>query len=310
MSTTSLGPSLIERKKNEKNLHTVLNLPVLLLSNIQSFGKSEGKDKTIEIEEVLILNNVGIAVFSETWLTEESADRLPFKNYQKFHLIRKNVARSSGGVSILVNNALPAKKLSLSMPDNLECIWVTTRPNWLPRSVSNIIICGIYYPGSSSIYAPRQEDLIFHITTSVQYLKRKYENPLFFVMGDFNDLPISTICTFCDFKQEVKVNTRGEAILDLILTNRSNNLFEEPSSLPKFGDSDHFPILYLPKKYVPPKNVKIIEKRRKFPKSSKNQFGAWITRFNWRQFYDISDPKDKIGYFTVLLWKMTDIFSP
>ena len=129
-------------------------------------------------------------------------------------------------------------------------------------------------------------------------------------MGDFNDLPIATISTFCDFKQEVKVNTRGEAILDLILTNRSNNLFEEPSSLPKFGDSDHFPILYLPKKYVPPKNVKIIEKRRKFPKSSKKQFGAWITRFNWRQFYDISDPKDKIGYFTVLLWKMTDIFSP
>ena len=129
MSTTSLGPSLIERKKNEKNLHTVLNLPVLLLSNIQSFGKSEGKDKTIEIEEVLILNNVGIAVFSETWLTEESADRLPFKNYQKLHLIRKNVARSSGGVSILVNNALPAKKLSLSMPDNLECIRATTRPD-------------------------------------------------------------------------------------------------------------------------------------------------------------------------------------
>ena len=70
----------------------------------------------------------------------------------------------------------------------------------------------------------------------------------FFVMGDFNDLPIATICTFCDYKQEVKVNTRGETILDLILTNCSNDLFEEPSSLPKFGDSNNFSILYLPKK--------------------------------------------------------------
>ena len=58
-------------------------MPTLFLSNIQSFGKSEGKDKTIETEEVLTLNNVEVAVFSETWLTDETADRLPFKKYQK-----------------------------------------------------------------------------------------------------------------------------------------------------------------------------------------------------------------------------------
>ena len=50
-------------------------MPTLFLSNIQSFGKSEGKDKTIETEEVLTLNNVEVAVFSETWLTDETVDR-------------------------------------------------------------------------------------------------------------------------------------------------------------------------------------------------------------------------------------------
>ena len=174
--TTSLDPKL---RKNVKEMHAVLKLPVILLSNIQSFGKSESKDKTLEIEEILVLNNVGIAVFCETWLTDETIDRLPFKPYQKFHHIRKNVARSSGGVSILVENSLPASRLNIQIPDNLECIWVTVRPEWLPRSVSNIVICGVYYPGSNSVYSPKQEDLIFHITTSVQYLKRKYVNPLF-----------------------------------------------------------------------------------------------------------------------------------
>ena len=113
--TSSLGPKLRKNGKSVKEIHAVLKLPVLLLSNIQSFGKSESKDKTLEIEEILVLNNVGIAVFCETWLTDETIDRLPFKPYQKFHHIRKNVARSSGGVSILVENSLPASRLNIQI---------------------------------------------------------------------------------------------------------------------------------------------------------------------------------------------------
>ena len=304
---TSLDPKL---RKNVKEMHAVLKLPIILLSNIQSFGKSESTDKTLEIEEILVLNNVGIAVFCETWLKDETIDRLPFKLYQKFHHIRKNVLRSSGGVSILVENSLPASKLDIQIPDNIECIWVTVRPEWLPRSVSNIVICGVYYPGLNSLYSPKQEDLIFHIITSVQYLKRKYVNPLFFIMGDFNDLPIDSIIAVCEFKQVVKVITRGDATLDLIFTNKSNSLFEEPVSLPKIGDGDHFPVLYLPKNYIPPKNKKKTVNMRKFPKSTKNHFGAWISSFDWGQLYGISDVNEKISYFSVLLWKVINIYFP
>ena len=91
--TTSLGPKLQKNGKSAKEMHAVLKLPALLLSNIQSFGKSESKDKTLEIEEILVLNNVGIAVFCETWLTDETIDRLPFKPYQKFHHIRKKCSK-------------------------------------------------------------------------------------------------------------------------------------------------------------------------------------------------------------------------
>ena len=309
VQSTIAGPKF-PGTANKESQNKVKSMPTLFLSNIQSFGKSEGKDKTIETEEVLTLNNVEVAVFSETWLTDETVDRLPFKKYQKFHLIRKNVLRCSGGVSIFVKDALPATRLKLQVPDDIECIWVTIRPNWLPRTVSNIIVCGVYYPGSDSIYSPNQEDLIFHITTSVLYLKRKYENPLFFIMGDFNDLPIDSICSLCDLKQEVKTITRDRATLDLILTNKNNNFYEAPISLPKIRGSDHFPILYIAKRYVPPKTEKKIIKIRKFPNSAKLQFGAWITNFEWRELCEMAQVNDRVGYFTDLLWKVIDIYFP
>ena len=84
---------------------------------------------------------------------------------------------------MLIHNNLQATELKIKVPEHLEVKWVTVRPNWLPRAISSIIVCGVYYPGSGSTYAPSAEDLIFHISTTVQYLKRKYVNPLFFGHG-------------------------------------------------------------------------------------------------------------------------------
>ena len=309
MADNSIRPDIISTEENKKVKHEK-RLPVFLLSNIQSFGKTERTDKTIETEEILKMNFVDVAVFTETWLNKETADRLPFKEYQKFHLIRSNVARSSGGVSIFVKNCLPAAKLKIKVPDNLECIWVTIRPNWLPRAVSNIIVCGVYYPGSGSLYSPEQENLIFHIITAVEFFRREYENPLFLIMGDFNDLPIKSICTACDFKQAVKVPTRGNAILDLVLTNRKNKLYQNPISLPKIGDGDHFPVLFGPRKYNPPANTKQVKKIRKFPESALQRFGSWITTFDWSEMDDIPHPNDKVIYFNTITRVMVDHFFP
>ena len=102
-------------------------------------------------------------------------------------------------------------------------------------------------------------------------------SPLFLMMGDFNDLLTSSIYTLCDFKQVVNVPTRGNAILDLIFTNRNNDLYDEPLNLPKIGDGDHFPILYKPKKYRSLKSFKKVIKVRRYPDSTKRGFGTWIS---------------------------------
>ena len=115
-----------------------------------------------------------------------------------------------------------ARELDVKVAEHIESIWLSTRPNWLPRNISVIIIAGIYYPGSRSTYAPEQEDIILHITETVHQLYKKYVKPLFIIMGDFNDLDVKEICDVGKLEQVVKVPTRKDATLDLVLTNTKN----------------------------------------------------------------------------------------
>ena len=231
------------------------NVPSILLTNLQSFGKPGSSDKTTELELVLEVNNIDIGIFTETWATDSTLVSLEFENYTKFHLVRENCLRPSGGISIFDDINIPATKLDVHVPCHLEIMYVSIRPSRLPRSVSNIVLCAVYYPGSTSIYAPPQEDIIIHLTESIQSFKNKYSNPLIILLGDFNDLNIIDLCEICLLKQVVEVPTQNDAILDLIMTNLDNDLYKDPVTLPKIGNSDHLCVLYVPKDYV---------KKRKF----------------------------------------------
>merc|ERR1711895_105184 len=94
-------------------------------------------------------------------------DRMYFKNYDCFNLVRENVRRASGGVSILVKEGIPIINLNIKVPDHIECIWLALRPKKLPRAISIIIVACLYYPGTTSEYAPSQEDIIFYLTETV-----------------------------------------------------------------------------------------------------------------------------------------------
>ena len=103
------------------------------------------------------LNCIDVAVFTETWETVDTLGNLDFSNYNMFHHIRKDCKKSSGGLSIFVKDHIPATKLSVDVPNNLEVLYVSIRPHKLPRSISNIILCGVYYPGSKSVSPPLSE---------------------------------------------------------------------------------------------------------------------------------------------------------
>ena len=308
-SSELIPRNISETNKNVQVEKQILShkLPNIFLSNIQSFGKSSKTDKTVETETILKLNNIDISIFCETWLTDETKDFLPFHDYTKYHLIRKNVLRSSGSVSVFVKNVLKSKQMEINVPTHLECLWVSVKPDWMPRKFSIIIICAIYYPGSNSIYAPLKDDLITSIT---QNLKFKYANPLFILAGDFNDLAVDEICSACKLHQVVKTKTRKNATLDLILTNSDNDYYTEPKSLPKIGNGDHFCILYEPKSYEKPKIETNKVLMRKYPKSAVLDFGYWLTRANWETQYEMNEVDEKIEYFCTTTWEKIDQYFP
>ena len=109
-------------------------------------------------------------------------------------------------------------------------------------------------------------------------------NPLIILLGDFNDLNIIDLCEISLLKQVVEVPTRNDAILDLIMTNLDNDLYKDPVTLPKIGNSDHLCVLYVSKDYVKKEILKKKVMIRKFKKSAIIAFGSWITKFHWSIF--------------------------
>ena len=306
-------PRLLETRQeisnnldSEPSRHNVF--PNILLANIRSFGKGD-KEKSSELDLVLKMNQIDVGVFTETWNTEDSIESLDFCDFTMFHLIRKNCTRPSGGISIFVRKDIPATRLKVNVPSHIETMYVSLRPKWLPRSVSNIIICGLYYPGSNSLFAPNQSDIAGHMIETLQTFSNKYAKPLFIILGDFNDLNFVDICETCNLKQVVNVPTRGNRTLDLILTNVHNCFYNNPVTLPSIGNSDHLCVLYSPTNYIKQKDFKKKVMVRIFKKSGMIEFGAWVATFNWILLYRLQDVNDKVSYFSKITWlKIDEIF--
>ena len=285
-------------------------MPSVLLSSLQSFGRSVKNDKTTDLETTLNLNNVDIACITETMLSDNLINYISFNDYTSFHSVRQDTMRASGGVSIFVkNHLLPVKRLNCGAP-NIEDLWLSVRPKWLPRKISVLIVACIYYPGSGSDYAPSQEELFLHISENIHKLSQDYTNPLFIITGDFNNFSVEELCDSCKLNQVVKVPTRKDNILDLILTNTSNKFYKAPYSLPAIGKSDHFCVMYEPLDDLKFKTTKETKLIRIFKESALIQFGAWLTRFNWSLLCRIDDVNLKVAYFFTIMWAMIDIFFP
>ena len=281
------------------------HLPSIFLANIQSIG-----NKLDETEALVSLLNINIITLTETWLSENTKNAVSFTNYISYHKTRNICARASGGVTILVSHDMVSTRLFKLETEQLECLWLACRPRWLPRIASVIVLCAVYYPGSNSIYAPNQDELIDHIIQNVQSLKDKYSEPLFFILGDFNDLNIDRLLKICQFNQKIKVPTRENATLDYIISNASDNLYHEPFSLPKIGKGDHFPIVYNPKMYKPPVQRKNTVTRRNFSKPSIFQFGRWITCHDWTEVTAEHDLDLKVSAYDKTIWYQVDKYFP
>jgi hypothetical protein len=200
-----------------------------MLSNVMSLVP-----KIDEVNEFIIRNEINLALITETWLKESVSDSVI--DIPNFTLLRRDrTSQNHGGVCAYIRESqYKYKRLDdLNCCDDHECLWIYLRPTRLPRGFTCIIIAVIYHP-------PGADGKLFqdHLFQTLTLVESKYPNCGIIITGDFNRLNVTRLLNHFRLKQIVKIPTRNDATLDLILTNM-HKFYNPPQGYPGFGLSDH-----------------------------------------------------------------------
>ncbi|XP_035688786.1 uncharacterized protein LOC118424344 [Branchiostoma floridae] len=273
-------------------------MPKILLTNARSLT-----NKLDELNIVLTSNKIDVSVVTETWF---SAD-LPLEAscIEGYSQIRKDrTERRGGGVAIYIKNDIASRPLDLVVPEELECAWVHLRPKRLPREVSSLALCAVYSPPAS----PHEGVLLEHLSESIDLLRNSHPDIGLVILGDFNRLDISDLCCFSSLQQVVEAPTRGEAVLDLILTNVSS-FYESPVTAPPIGRSDHVCVI-MPGKHRQTSNTVHKKVVRPMRDSDSRAFGSWITTHSWDEVLLATSAESKCDAFYSTLKCAVDKYFP
>ena len=205
-------------------------VPKMMVTNVMSIVP-----KMSEVCEFVLRNNVSLAFITETWF--QSSIAFSVIDIPGYSVLRRD--RSSdhhGGVCLYINAVIRYKRLDdLSCCSDHEVLWVQLRPKRLPRGFSSLIVAVVYHPHWS---AAENEFMQEHLFQSLQLAESRFPDCALVVAGDFNRLDTKPIERHFRLKQMVKIPTRGDAILDRVLTNL-HRFYDAPQGFPPFRLSDH-----------------------------------------------------------------------
>ena len=250
------------------NTTRTYDFPSFYLCNPRSLN-----NKTDEFRSVVLQNQFDICAVSESWFrANRTTDYFDNDVYTIFSRPRSD--RKGGEVAPYLNQNLHASLINVDIPDELEIFWVQARPPKLPRSVSTLIIGAVYF-----IDANQETLMLEHIQNTLDILRAKHPNAGFYIVGDVNRLDVASLCRNNGFKQVVDKPTRGNAILDKIITNVSEFYLPITIGSP-IGPSDHSTVMWLPKKTVEKARSKPVTRTVRPIKDS--DFGTWIVDYDWK----------------------------
>ena len=120
---------------------------------------------------------------------------------------------------------------------DIKLLAVSTRPYYLSREFTQVIVFAVYIPLSAN--ADAAYDTLHSVTSSLQ---TQHSQTLFLISGDFNHASLSS--TLPTFTQYVTCHTRDTKTLDLLYANSKEAYNSSP--LPPLGRSDHNLVHLLP----------------------------------------------------------------
>ena len=158
-----------------------------------------------------------IIFVTETWLTVNIPhEAIPVPDFNLFRNDRPS--GRGGGVSINVNNEFPINIRNDICNQSFECLWLTLRPKWLPRSVPRRAVACVYLP--PSIAPDTLGNLYDYFQSCYDILTIENSDTTVIVAGDFNPtgngFNPKILTKHCDLKQIIKKPTRNANILDFV----------------------------------------------------------------------------------------------
>ena len=275
-------------------------VPNVMVSNIMSLVP-----KIDEVREFVLRKEVDLVFITETWLKECVSDgAIDIPDFSVVRHDRKE--RLHGGVCAYIREGCRYQHLKdLNCCDDHEGLWLHIRPNRLTRGLSCIIAAAIYYPPNADDRSMRE-----HLFQSLALVESKFPDSGILVTGDFNRLDISGLLRhFCQ-KQIVKVPTRKDATLDLILTNMHGH-YAAPQAFPPFGLSDHNTVLATAIEKKRNNNSKKTITKRDLRTSSKAALGRYLTLIDWPLlFAPLSDCEEMWNTFSEVVSTGLDTLMP
>lgn len=274
--------------------------PSLLLANTMSLAP--------KIDEIILSINElkpDLACFTETWLHDGiSADCI---NIPGYNLINKNrTSGVHGGVCIYIQNSIKFKTLDHLHHPDFEVLWVHIRPKRLPRGVPCIVIGTLYHPPSAD-----DNSMIDYLYLSLTTIEGYYPGCGIFLTGDFNRLDVHRLLPQFRMRQLVRVPTRGDQTLDLILTNLPH-LYDKNSveTCPPFGLSDHNVVLLHPKNRPSVVSSRRTVSKRDTRRNRKNELGRYLSSCDWSILDSLTNCDEKVTLFTDLIRIGLDCIMP
>ena len=279
-------------------------VPSIMLSNPMSL-----QPKLSEVEEFLLRKNIQIGCFVESWLKPHISDTVV--NIEGYNIVRKDrLSHDHGGVCVYIKEDIKYQIVEeLMCCDVHEVLWIKLNPARLPRGFSYVIVAVVYYPGPTSPAECDAQLILNHLFDSLMKAQSIFSNCGLVVTGDFNRLKTCRLQNHFKLKQLVKFPTRGQATLDLILTNMADK-YAEPESFPPFGLSDHVTVTVAPKVRDAADNTRISITTRDTRESKKVSLGRYLCNIDWACVYNQSACEEKLNIFLQIIQIGIDNIMP
>ena len=295
-----------------------LTLPKVIIYNMRSlFSKIE--NFSLDMKE----RAGDISFLTEVWEKKEQKKHqkkletmLEFGGIKYISTPRPGPQRGGGAAIAVRTKKFNITKLNIHIPKPIEVVWGLLRPKIVSGKISVIIACCFYSPPRSR----KNPTLLEHITNTLQSLLIDYPDAGIIISGDRNSIEICNLLQIHpSLKQTVNSSTRGNKILDVILTNLYS-YYNEPEIVPAISPdvqgrgvpSDHNGVVFTPHTSTTQtsKKPKIRKEIRPIPESLLFAFGEKLTKCDFSSVYTQTNSTQMVSKFQDIMDKMVSDTFP